>query len=690
MDQFVAALFLLIIASFVHLIARKFKLPFTILLFIVGILLIPLSWYRTMLGSFSLTPDLLFYVFLPILIFESAYTIKYHHLNKNSFTIWSLATIGLLISAVGIGFGLHYGLHFFGIEIPLMITLLFGVIISATDPVAVLAIFKDLWAPKRLSLLFEWESLFNDWTAVAIFLILIEIIHNWTFNANTLWLGLLQFLVMVIGGIILWVFFGLTFSKWIKYIKNNESVEIALTMILAHFTFILAEYISHHIVINGFDLKISGVIATAYAAIIMWNYGKTKISPKVEEYMEKFWKFFAFLSNSLIFLLMWLVVKKISIPIQDARLPVSIAIILVTIMRMISIYLPISILNQFPKLQQKISIKRQHLMAWWSLRWVVWLTLALMIPEWLELTNRNLNYSMKDFILLLVISVIIFSLLVKGLTIKKLIQKLKLDSLCKLEIFESIETEIIVYDEIIKKINRMKTDYHTSKENYNSLMEKYTAKYNESILKMQIFLNKQTDKQKLIYKALSLQALWIEKDYLQQMFKYNEIDEYLYLHRLAKIERQILRVEKWEKQLRSKKNKTKHPSIIRFLFRKYSMDEMSDHDLYIVYRTKFIITNKVINQLSNLQKIDFGYDKKHFDSIINLYKKFHDKSRYEINQLLDNNIELVIPLNEKLLNKWLLKTEEKIMKDLLHKEMITDKLYKQFMSDIENEILEWW
>ena len=97
---------------------------------------------------------------------------------------------------------------------------------------------------------------------------------------------------------------GIVFSKGIKLIKNNESVEIMLTMLLAHFTFILAEMISHHVVIGGFDLKISGVIATAYAAIVMGNYGKSKISPKVENYMERFWDFFAFLANSLIFLLM--------------------------------------------------------------------------------------------------------------------------------------------------------------------------------------------------------------------------------------------------------------------------------------------------------------------------------------------------------------------------------------------------
>ena len=109
---------------------------------------------------------------------------------------------------------------------------------------------------------------------------------------------------MIFGGIILGIFFGIIFSKGIQLIKNNEAVEITLTMILAHVTFIATELISEHVLIGGRELKISGVIATAFAAIIMGNYGRTKISPRVETYMDKFWNFFAFISNSLVFLLM--------------------------------------------------------------------------------------------------------------------------------------------------------------------------------------------------------------------------------------------------------------------------------------------------------------------------------------------------------------------------------------------------
>lgn len=128
------------------------------------------------------------------------------------------------------------------------------------------------------------------------------------------------------------------------------------------------------------------------------------------------------------------------------------------------------------------------------------------------------------------ISVIVFSLVVKGLTIKGLIRKFQIDKLHDLEEFEKIESEILIYNEIIDKIHRMKADYHTSKTNYDALMQKYTTKLELSQCKMKNFLESQKDADKLVQKALALQALGIEKEYLKQMYTYHEVDEYMYLY----------------------------------------------------------------------------------------------------------------------------------------------------------------
>jgi len=158
-----------------------------------------------------------------------------------------------------------------GFQIPFLVCLLFWSLISATDPVAVLSIFKSIWAPRRLTLIFEGESLFNDGTALALFLVILWVILSWEMGASTYieWFG--SFMSMMIGWILFWSFTWVLFSKIIWKIKNNEMVEISLTMILAHLTFILSEVISHHVSILGFDLKISWVIATFYCIELLFE-----------------------------------------------------------------------------------------------------------------------------------------------------------------------------------------------------------------------------------------------------------------------------------------------------------------------------------------------------------------------------------------------------------------------------------
>ena len=129
------------------------------------------------------------------------------------------------------------------------------------------------------------------------------------------------------------------------------------------------------------------MIATAYAAIIMGNYGKTKISPVVEKYMDKFWSFFAFLANSLIFILMGLLVGTLTIPLNELWLPALIVIVSVMIARAVSIYVPIGLLN-LTNIQKMIPLSRQHLMAWGSLRGALAVTLVLLIPDDLTLETR--------------------------------------------------------------------------------------------------------------------------------------------------------------------------------------------------------------------------------------------------------------------------------------------------------------
>jgi CPA1 family monovalent cation:H+ antiporter len=210
-------------------------------------------------------------------------------LLKNIKAVSLMAVVGLLISALIIGFGLFYALPVFGIDMPISVSLLFGAIISATDPVSVVALFKEYGAPKRLGLLFEGESLFNDGTAVALFVIILGVIAEYggVFSVPVLLDGFEVFLSLIFLGIAFGLLSGYIFSKAMGLIKD-ENVQITFSLLSAHLTFLLAEVITEEVKIGSFDVHISGIIATVISALVIGNFGRYKLSPKAEYYTNKF------------------------------------------------------------------------------------------------------------------------------------------------------------------------------------------------------------------------------------------------------------------------------------------------------------------------------------------------------------------------------------------------------------------
>ena len=494
-------LVLLTISTFTYILSKKINFPYTVLLVIVWLFLVPLSHIEmfSFINNFELTPDILFYVFLPILIFEASYNMNYKKLFENWKTIWVMAVFWLMLSAFLVWWWMYFLLPLVWFKIPFLVCLLFWVLISATDPVAVLSIFKAVWAPRRLVLLFEWESLFNDWTALALFLVILWIILEWwVVTAWNYFEWIWSFLSMLIWWILFWWFIWVLFSKILWYIKNNESAEITLTMILAHLTFLLSEFISSYVHIWNFNLEISWVIATTVAWIVLWNYWKFKITPKVEDSMEQFWDFFAFIANSLVFILMWLVLSHIDIDFIKFILPISVVILVVILARAFSVYIPIWIMNFF-KIEEKIPMSWQHLMSWWSLRGALALMMALMVPwkwdvDYLKILEFQKNiwwtfdFDIKDFILVITIWSIMFTLLIKATTITWLIKKLKIDKLHDMEKFEYHEWRVFANLKILEKINNLYWKKYLANEEYFNLKKKYWNNLKSAVIDLQLLL----------------------------------------------------------------------------------------------------------------------------------------------------------------------------------------------------------
>lgn len=696
MTQTLSLLSLFIISVFSYLASKKFNLPYTVLLVFVWILLVPISkiGFFSFINDFELTPNILFFVFLPVLLFEAAYNINYHQLLKNWKTIGILAIVWLLLSAIIVAFLLYILLPFVGLQIPFLVCLLFWILISATDPVAVLSIFKSMWAPRRLTIIFEWESLFNDGTAVALFLVILGIILEWWYVTSATYLdGILSFSSMLFGWILFWTCTWIIFSKVIGYINNNEEVEIALTLLLAHITFLLAELITHHFEF----MPISWVIATVVASIIVWNYGRYKISPRVEVHMQKFWELFAFISNSIVFILMWLILSSLEIPYSQLLVPVLITIPIVVLARFISVYIPIWFINVL-KLEERIPNSWQLLLSWWSLRWALALMMVLLIPsEWQrwyaellifqETVWWNFEFGIKDFLLTLTIWSIMFTLFIKATTIPFFMKKMGIDTLHPLELFEYEEWRIMATLKILEKLNDSYKKSYLTEAEYHELKSDYTHKLKNAVGSMKELLSKNPkDANTLITKVISLHALWIEKQYLKELFFYNELWEKNFKYILRKIEKQIERVDAENAQLRSISNFPSDYDVFSkfaiYMYRKTS----TPVDEYIRNRARVIITRKVIKELRKLKQIDFWFDSHVFDEVIDLYAIFHktaDKKRLSI---LKNHRSVINLIESKLANKSLLKLEEKVLQDLYHKEMVSPKIYHKFMDWLELEM----
>jgi CPA1 family monovalent cation:H+ antiporter len=412
--------------------AKKIKVPYTVLLVIVGTFLyflIPAFDFHFLL-SFGLSPDLLFYVFLPMLLFESAYQIKMSEIKHNLVSISSLAIVSLFISIFLVGIGLYYFLGLLGFHIPLLVAFLFGSLISSTDPVAVLSLFKDYGVPKRLALIFEGESVFNDGSSFSAFLIILGMMITVSaggvlgFDSVTHGIGL--FIGMVVGGILFGIMMGKSFEFMLDRYRTEKELSLTIMLASAHLTFILAEFISSNLFLSGNNIHISPIISTAVCAIYLGEYIRQHFDDHYQRIFAGFWRYFAFLSNSLVFLLMGLLFMGAGVPLNGLLIPIIVTIAVVIVARGLSIYAVINPVNKVcPK--EYIPSNWQHLLAWGSLRGALAIIMAVMIPEDLTHPDWHFDFTIRQFLISLTIGCIYFTLLIKALTIPGMIKRLKIE-----------------------------------------------------------------------------------------------------------------------------------------------------------------------------------------------------------------------------------------------------------------------
>jgi len=391
-------IWLLIAASAIAVLAKRVRIPYTVALVLGGLLLslirLPLlSPLQPSQRPNWLTPDVILILFLPALVFEGSVKLDVRDLVRDLVPLLLLANVGVMLATLVTGFLMHWI-----IGLPILIALLFGAIVSATDPISVLALFKDLRVDKRLSIIIEGESLLNDGTAVVLFQILLAGLVAGKLGFAK---GVGQFVLAVAGGAALGIALGYAVSRITETIDDPQ-IEITLTTIAAYGSFLLA-----------YNLHLSGVIATASAGLMVGNFGsKRGMSPRTRTAMEAFWEYIAFVMNSLVFLLIGLEVH-IGALIHSWQ-PLLFAVSAVLIGRAFAVYLLVPASNLFAK---KIPGRWQHVFIWGGLRGSLALALVLSLDSTFPYRERLLD---------LVFGVVVFSILAQGLTIKLFLRLLGL------------------------------------------------------------------------------------------------------------------------------------------------------------------------------------------------------------------------------------------------------------------------
>lgn len=392
MEQFLSTetliIELLLIVSIVAIAVRRLRIPYTVALVVVGLLIT----FQSPL-EITLTPELILALFVPPLVFEAAFHLNLGELRNNLPAILLMAVPGVILTTFIVG-----GMLVFGFKLSVPLALVFGSLISATDPVSVVALFRTLGVPKRLSVLIEGESLFNDGTAIVLFSLMLTIALTGNFNLAD---SVVDFFIISIGGILVGLLLGWLISQFISRV-DNYLIETTLTTVLAFGSYLVAE-----------KLGFSGVLAVVTAGLVNGNISPQGMSPTSRIVIFNFWEYVAFLANSLVFLLIGLQININAM--LNSWQAILWAILAVLVARFIVVY-GLSLLVR--RATEPIPFKWQHILNWGGLRGAISLALVLSLPLSLGPERETLR--------VMAYGVVLFTLLIQSTTMRPLIRWLKI------------------------------------------------------------------------------------------------------------------------------------------------------------------------------------------------------------------------------------------------------------------------
>jgi CPA1 family monovalent cation:H+ antiporter len=386
----IALFALLLVATAVALLARRLRTPYTVTLVVAGIGLGVAAPYAPFidLDAIQLTPEVLFHVFLPILLFEAAFHLSWSALRENARAILLLAVPGVVLSVI-IGGLLAYGLETVGgTHLSLPVAFLFSAVLAATDPVSVVALFKELGVPKRLAVIVEGESLLNDAVGVVAFSVCAGLLGIGSEAEPMTGLGLIEHLAWEVGvGLLAGVGVGL-FVSWATTLVDDHLIEIMLTTVAAFGSYLVAA------ALHG-----SPILAVVAAGVACGNVaGRYGMTAQNRVAVDSFWEYCVFAANGFVFLLLG---KEVELPrLISHALPIVLAWVALTIARVVVVFVVERLLS---RTREGIPPRWRAVLSWGGLRGALSMVLALGISA--RLPERELVVDLTFGVVLLTVLV---------------------------------------------------------------------------------------------------------------------------------------------------------------------------------------------------------------------------------------------------------------------------------------------
>ena len=656
---------LLTISMMAAAVCNYIPVPYTVFLVILGMFLGSLARQDVglnLLLDFQLTPDLVLYLFLPVLIFESAINLDARSLMKDIAPILILAIPALVISTAIIGLGLWFIKDF-----NIIYALIFGALISATDPVAVISLFKELGAPHRLTVLVEGESLLNDATAIVLFNILLGISIWGQFGVFDFYVAVAEFLKVFFGGLGVGIIIGIVTSELLNRIHANISGYLIMSIVVAYSSFAISEHIMH----------LSGVMAVVSSAITLGLLGANRIPQREKETVDETWDILALVCNSLLFLLVGL---SIDVSLLFSHLDtIFVAIVLVLIARAAGIYTlvpsAVSIFNL-----PNISMREKHIMWWGGLKGGLAIAIVLSIPT---------TMPARETLIYVTLGVVIFSLLVNASTVRPLMRKLGFDKFTdqeEIELQHGLKQSFSQAENILKIFKKA------------NILPRSTKKIIEEKTKKIFELSESTSDMYTETHYVKVTALRIEMKELKYLYDIGFLQYYTYMNMKILLQRESDSLEQDEKKNIKKNITTRQSPFIKL--EKSIIKQLREHDFASSFLSRYqylrfsqtlqrniaglLICKKVMEKIDGLDDIESEIKK----NIINEYKQRHDRRKERLEDISTNFPEFYERYETRLFEKVSLNAADFFVREAYNNSEFGAKIFVNIKKRIDDAINE--